>query len=39
LTIKLTSHSIRCRAVSFCYSPGDNAGNRNYLSLHVTPNI
>jgi len=39
LTIKLTSHSIRCRAVSFCYSPGDNTRDRNCLSLHVTPNI
>jgi hypothetical protein len=39
LTIKLTSHSIRCRAVSFCYSPGDSARHSNFLSRHVTPNI
>jgi hypothetical protein len=39
LTIKLTSHSIRCRAVSFCYSPGDNTRHSNFLSRHVTPNI
>ncbi len=39
LTIKLTSHSIRCRAVSFCYSPGDSTRNNNFLAQHVTPNI
>jgi hypothetical protein len=39
LTIKLTSHSIRCRAVSFCYSPGDPTHDRNCLSLYVTSHI
>jgi hypothetical protein len=38
LTIKLTSHSIRC-GVSFCYSPGDNTRNSNVLLQHVAPNI
>jgi hypothetical protein len=38
LTIKLTSHSIRCSA-SFCYSPGDPTHDSNCPSPHVTSHI